>query len=111
MKSIMATLVLVASSVAALAHGLTVFAYVEDGEVFVESRFSNGNAPRIGEVRVLDGNNDPVMVMPLAEDGTARFALDPAHAAAGLLIEVSTGNGHDNYWILTPDDIARGSGG
>ena len=25
---------------------------------------------------------------------------------AGLVIEVDTGS-HDNYWIVTPDDIAR----
>lgn len=107
----LAALALVAMSAAAWAHQLNVFAYVEEGEVIVESRFSNGNPPQVGEVRVLDAQNQPLLVMPLQGDGTARFPLDPAHGDAGLLIEVSTGEGHDNYWILTPDDIARGSGG
>jgi nickel transport protein len=95
---------------AAWAHQLTVFASVQDGEVVVESRFSNGNAPRLGEVRVLDGNNQALMTLPLQEDGTARFPLDRAAAGAGLLIEVTTGQGHSNYWILTPEDIRTGMG-
>ena len=110
MKWALAALAVAASSVAAYAHQLNVFAYVEDGQVIVESRFSNGNAPRLGEVQVLDGNSQPVMTLPLTEDGTVSFPLDPSHADTGLLIEVSTSGGHDNYWILTPDDIARGSG-
>ncbi|MEM6390149.1 MAG: hypothetical protein AAF825_09960 [Pseudomonadota bacterium] len=110
MRSALAALALAGlTATAAFGHMLNVFAFVEDGEVVVESRFSNGNAPQVGEVRVLDGANVPVLVLPLAEDGTARFSLDPDVAATGLLIEVSTGGGHDNYWILTPDDIARGT--
>ena len=31
-------------------------------------------------------------------------------AEGGLMIEVEASDGHDNYWILTPDDIARGAG-
>ncbi|MEM6610246.1 MAG: hypothetical protein AAF689_16915 [Pseudomonadota bacterium] len=110
MKLALAALAVAVSAAAACAHQLNVFAYVEGGAVIVESRFSNGNVPQVGEVRVLDSLNQTVLTLSLAEDGTAQFPLDPAHADAGLLIEVSTGEGHDNYWILTPDDIARGSG-
>ena len=111
MKALFGALTVVVSATTALAHGLTVFAYVEDGQVLVESRFSNGNPPQVGEVRVLDSENQPILLMDLRPDGTATFPLDPAHSETGLLVEVSTGDGHDNYWILTPDDIARGSGG
>lgn len=99
----------VVSATSALAHQLNVFAFVEDGVVIVESRFSNGNAAQVGEVSVLDGDGAQLLLLPLDEDGTVEFPLDPAHADTGLLIEVRTGEGHDNYWILTPDDIARGS--
>ena len=111
MRLVLAALALVASATIATAHQLTVLAFVEDGQVVVESRFSNGNRPQVGEVRVLDGENQPLMTLPLQDDGTVRFDLDPAHAEAGLLIEVTTGGGHSNYWILTPVDIARGAGG
>jgi nickel transport protein len=29
--------------------------------------------------------------------------------AGGLVIEVETSEGHKDYWILTPEDIARQS--
>ena len=110
MKTAVAALAaVVLTTTAVLGHQLNVFAYVEGGTVIVESRFSNGNAPRVGEVRVLDAANALLMTLPIAEDGTARFPLDAEHAADGLLIEVSTTSGHDNYWILTPEDIARGT--
>ena len=109
MKRAFALVAAVAFGTAAHAHQLNVFAFVEGDTVNVESRFSNGNAPRVGEVRVFDGNNQPLVVLPLEEDGTAQFRLDQTSSQAGLLIEVSTGEGHDNYWILPAADIARGS--
>lgn len=106
----LAALALVGVATSAAAHQLNVFAHVEQGTVVVESKFSNGKVPILGEVRVLDAANALLMTLPLTDDGTVRFALDPATATEGLTIEVSTGEGHENYWILTPEDIARGSG-
>lgn len=111
MRKMLTALVLVAAATSAMAHGLTVFASVQDGMVVVEAKFSNGKAPVSGDVRVLDAQSALVQTLTLDRDGTVRFALDPAAAATGLTIEVTTGDGHDNYWILTPDDIARGTGG
>jgi len=98
-------------SVAALAHQLNVFAYVEDGEVVVEAKFSNGKRPVSGEVRVLDNEEKVLTVLQLRGDGTQRFPLSSVDHAKGLLIEVETGEGHDDYWILTPEDIQRGANG
>lgn len=99
-----------ASATAALAHQLNVFAFVEDGMVNVECKFSNGNVPVFGEVRVLDAQDVILTTLSLGEDGTTAFPLDPETASEGLKIEVDTGDGHDDYWILTPADIASGSG-
>lgn len=93
---------------ASMAHQLVVFAFVQDETVIVETKFSTGKIPLSGDVRVLDGENTLLLTVPLEKDGTARFPLDPEVSGDGLLIEVETGEGHDNYWILTPDDIARG---
>ena len=95
----------------ALAHQLNVFAFVENGMVIVESRFSNGNPPKRGEVSVLSGDGMELMVLSLTVDGMVQFALDPIYLDTGLMIEVRTDEGHDDYWILTPEDISRGSGG
>jgi nickel transport protein len=104
------TAVLAVSGTLAWAHQLTVFAFVEDGDVVIEAKFSNGRVPVEGVVRVLDAGGAPLATLALGPGGTARFAFDPATGAGGLTIEVETGEGHEDYWILTPEDIARGSG-
>lgn len=110
MRPLLAALALIAAATSVQAHQLSVFAFVEAGEVVVESRFSNGSVPVSGEVRVMDAAEALLTTLPLEKDGTARFALDADVAGDGLVILVDTGEGHEDYWILTPDDIARGSG-
>ena len=90
----------------ASAHKLVVFASVDCQAVTVEAKFSNGNAAQLGDVRVLDGNNEVLKTLQLEKDGTARVPLESVDHSGGLVIEVDTGS-HDNYWIVTPDDIAR----
>ena len=104
-------LALVVAASPAAAHQLKVFAFVEEGSVVVEAKFSSGRAPKSGEVRVFDASGEQIDTLELGEDGTLTFPLDPAHAESGLTIEVEASEGHDDYWILTPEDIARGAEG
>lgn len=97
----------VAAPIGAAAHQLIVFASVDCEAVLVEAKFSNGNAVQIADVRVLDGENALLLTLPISEDGTLSVPLDTVDHAGGLVIEVDTGS-HDNYWIVTPDDIAGG---
>ena len=97
---------LAAAPISASAHQLIVFAAVDCETVQVEAKFSNGNAVQLGEVRVLDGQNTLLTTMPIGEDGTVAVDLATVDHSEGLLIEVDTGS-HDNYWIVTPEDIAR----
>ncbi len=92
--------------IGAAAHQMIVFASTNCEAVTVEAKFSNGNAVQIAEVRVLDGENNLLTTLTINEDGTATVPLDGVDHSGGLMIEVDTGN-HDNYWIVTPDDIAR----
>lgn len=92
--------------IGATAHQLTVFASVDCETVLIEAKFSNGNAVQLGDVRVLDGENTLLLTLPIEEDGTLSVPLDSVDHSGGLVIEVDTGS-HDNYWIVTPDDIAR----
>lgn len=89
------------------AHQLTVFASADCEAVTVEAKFTGGRGAATGEVRVRDGDNTLLRTQTLGDDGTLRLPLAEMDHAKGLLIEVDTG-GHDNYWILTPEDIARG---
>ncbi len=93
----------------AAAHQLVVFASADCEAVTVEAKFSNGRVVQQGEVRVLNGDNTLLTTLTLSEDGTAVIPLDSVDYSGGLVVEVDTG-GHDNYWILTPEDIARACG-
>lgn len=90
----------------AAAHQLTVFASVDCETVTVEAKFSNGNPVMIADVRVLDGENTLLLTLPINENGTVAIPLDSVDHSGGLMIDVAT-DSHDNYWIVTPDDIAR----
>lgn len=91
---------------AATAHQLTVFASVDCEAVLIEAKFSNGNAVQQAEVRILDGQNTLLSTQQIGDDGTLSVPLDSVDHSEGLLIEVDSGS-HDNYWIVTPDDISR----
>ena len=93
----------------AAAHGLRVFASVEGDTVVVEASFSSGRAPAGGEIRVFDASETMIGTVDVQPGGVTRFAL-PDGADSGLMIEVETG-GHSDYWMLTPDDVARGQEG
>ena len=100
---------LIAAPLAAAAHQLVVFASIDCAAVTVEAKFSNGRVTQQGEVRVLDGENNLLTTLELESDGTVLVPLDSVDHSGGLLIEVDTGS-HDNYWIVTPEDIARKCG-
>jgi nickel transport protein len=104
-KIILAALV-AAAPLGAAAHQMIVFASVDCETVTVEAKFSNGNAVQLADVRVLDGENVLLMTLPIGDDGTASIALSEVDHSGGLVVEVDTGS-HENYWIVTPDDIAR----
>ena len=60
-------------------------------------------------MRVLDGANALLTTLALEKDGTGRVPLDSVDYSGGLVIEVDVGS-HDDYWIVTPEDIARNCG-
>lgn len=99
----------IAAPVRAVAHQLVVFASVDCETVTVEAKFSNGRVTQQGDVRVRDGENNLLKSLQLESDGTALVPLDSVDHSSGLLIEVDTGS-HNNYWIVTPEDIARKCG-
>jgi len=105
-RSIALAGVFAVAPIVATAHQLSVFASVDCEAVLIEAKFSNGNAVQQGEVRILDGQSTLLITQPIGEDGTLLVPLDSVDHSEGLLIEVDTGS-HDNYWIVTPQDITR----
>lgn len=88
-----------------LAHQLSVFAWVAGDTVHVEGRLPRGKRPRHGTVTVFDGGGNPLLEKAIGTDGTVTFPL--RDWASGLKINLDIGNGHSNYWILTPYDIEQ----
>ena len=86
-------------------HRLSVFAWVEGKTVRVEGILPRGRHPKNGWVLVYDGNDQLILRQPLKTDGTATFPLPDWQS--GLKIVMDIGEGHQNYWILTPQDIQK----
>lgn len=110
-RAVFLALTIIAAAFPAAAHKLVVFASVTGEIVNVETKFSTGRIPKSGEIRVFDAAEALIQTLPLDPDGVTSFPLDADAAAEGLMIEVEAGEGHENYWLLTPDDIARGQNG
>ena len=88
------------------AHQLKVFASTDCKTVLVEAKFSTGRRPVSGEVLILDGENHVLATGTLTENGTLYIPWTELQTSTGLLVEVRTG-AHDDYWIMTPEDIAK----
>lgn len=108
-RALALSILVIAAPIEAAAHQLVVFASVDCNAVKVEAKFSNGRVTQQGDVRVLDGENKLLTTHELESDGTVLVPLDSVDHSGGLVIEVDTGS-HDNYWIVTPEDIARNCG-
>ena len=88
-----------------IAHQLSVFAWVEGDIVWVEGRLPKGKHPKMGDVKVYDGQDQLLLKLKLQPDGTASFPL--INWETGYRIVVEIGHGHQSYWILTPYDIRQ----
>lgn len=90
----------------ASAHQFNVYASVDCEAVTVEATLENGRAPATGEVRLRDQADTVVLTEDLGATGKKRIPLSGIDTRGGLKVEVQAGD-HNDYWILSPDDIAR----
>jgi nickel transport protein len=92
----------------ALAHDLRVFARVDGDTVIVEASFSSGRVPTAGEITLSNAAGAILGTVPLDDDGETAFTLPDAVRDTGMRIDVTVSEGHSDYWLLTPGDIAHG---
>ena len=102
----LAAALVVAAAGPAAAHQYNVFASVDCEAVTVEATLENGRPPATGEIRLRDGADAVIMTLDLGDTGTMRIPLEGIDTSGGLKVEVQSGD-HNDYWILSPDDIAR----
>jgi len=107
MKFLALALILLAQP--ASAHRLVIYAFAETGEIVIESKFSTGRVPQAGSVSVTDPDGAVLAEFPLDGDGETRAPI-PEGSARGVQVNVTTSEGHDDYWILTPADLGREDG-
>ena len=94
---------------AALAHKVNVFAVAEGGAVSGEGYFSGGAKAQAVPVEILDASGAVVATGVTAKDGTFRIAL-PAKASPPLKVVLKAGDGHQNDYTLTAQDLGLGAG-
>ena len=87
----------------ARAHKVTVFAWIETGTVFTESKFSGGRRVKAGKIEVFDHNRR--LVAGGTTDDGGRFNFPVPAGAQTLDIVLTAGMGHTNHWTVTAEEL------
>ncbi|NWH05265.1 hypothetical protein [Desulfobacter latus] len=86
----------------ALAHRVTVFAWVEGNTVLGEGKFSGGKKAQNAEIIVRDVKGKELLRTRTNKKGEFSF---PIPAKTGMRIELIAGMGHKAEWIIPLEDI------
>ncbi len=86
----------------ALAHKVTVFAWVEGNTVLGESKFSGGKKAQKAEIIVWDLEGKELLRTKTNEKGEFSF---PLPGKTAMRIELIAGMGHKAEWIIPLEDI------
>ncbi len=89
---------------AATAHNVTIFAWVEGDMVYTESKFSGGRKAKEALIEVQDMSGKKLLEGKTDQNGEFSFKLPHKET---LKIILKAGMGHGNEWILTAEEIAE----
>jgi len=85
------------------AHRVNVFAYAEDGKVYVEGYFMDGKGAGNSEVQVFDARSgEKLLALRTDKEGKASFDIPKM---VPLRIVINAGSGHVNDYLLTMEDL------
>lgn len=93
------------------AHRVNVFAFVDAGTIRVEASFGGGSRVKNGLVEVKDAATGTVYASTrTADDGTAAVEIsrEMREAKEGLHILLNAGEGHQNTWPISPEELGAG---
>lgn len=88
--------------VAASAHRVNIFAYVEGGSIFTESYYPDGAPVVKGQVLVRDSHRQLLVEGTTDPDGLFSF---PVPAVDDLTIVIEAGMGHRNRFVLKKSEL------
>ncbi len=87
------------------AHRVILFAWVEDGRVYVEGGFGSDKPAQNCEITAFDANQTQVFTGKTDENGHLSFKV-PTHHASDMNIELNAGPGHKGRWTIKADEFA-----
>ncbi|NLI32212.1 MAG: carboxypeptidase regulatory-like domain-containing protein [Deltaproteobacteria bacterium] len=88
----------------ALAHKVNLFAYAENGKIYVESYFPDGKPAEGGAVEVLDSQNQKVAEGVTDKEGKCTL---PIPKKDDLTIVINASMGHRSSFILKKSDLGE----
>ncbi len=86
----------------ALAHKVTVFAWVDGDMVHTQSKFNGGKKVKAGQVNVSDLEGNLLLTGTTDDQGEFSFKIPKK---TGMKIELVAGMGHRGEWTLSPEDV------
>lgn len=92
----------------ALAHKVSVFAWVEGDQVFGESKFSGGKRPKDAQVIVRDAQGNELLRTRTDANGEFSFTI-PKRCA--MQIELLAGMGHKAEWTVPMEELEEAASG
>lgn len=91
-----------------LAHRVHLFAYVQQGEIVVDSRFSRTKPVRQGKIEIFAAESGKLLLQGISDaQGASRFAIPPEllEKPVDLRLFVKAGEGHQGEWILPAAEL------
>lgn len=99
--------ILLAVTGPAAAHPFNVYATTDCVTITVMASINDGQVPSEGAVTLFNGDDVVVATTELVGDtGKVEILLDGLDITGGIRAEVASG-AHSDYWVLTPEDLAR----
>ena len=95
-------------STSAFAHKVSVFAYVEDGHVFVEGYFADGKKALNSKVSVFANGDQLVFEGVTDEQGLMSFPLP--EVSSDLKISLNAGGGHRGEYFIPAEELVGAQG-
>lgn len=89
------------------AHPFNVYATTDCVTITVMASINDGQVPSEGAVTLMNGDDVVVATTELVgNSGKVEISLDGLDITGGIRAEVASG-AHSDYWVLTPEDMAR----
>lgn len=99
---------LLCTSSPALAHRVHLFAYVQQGEIMVDSRFSRAKPVQHGKIAVFEAKSGKLLLQGISDtQGASRFTIPPEllKKPVDLRLVLKAGEGHQAEWIVPAAEL------